>query len=202
MVFMTRDPKSPSGATNLWRIDSNNKELRQLTTGAFSLSPVCSPDGSSVYYIAANEKGGLQKVSIDGGPPKTLLPGDDIVPGIDISPSGKFIVGLVFSEIEGKVDIVDSESGKVIREFALDPRWGAGQCPRFTPDGKSVTYGVRINGVDNLWAQPLDGSPAHFITFFKSDQIVDFHWSPDGKKLAIVRGRTDSNVVLIREANP
>jgi serine/threonine protein kinase len=204
VVFMARDPKSASGATNLWRIDSTNKELRQLTTGAFSASPVCSPDGRSIYYVATNENGGLQKVSIDGGLPKTLLPGDDMFPGIDVSPNGKLIVGLVFGEIEGKVSILDSENGRIIKEFALDPRVtnGGGQSPRFTPDGRAVAYGVRINGVDNLWAQPLDGSPAHFITFFKSDRIVDFHWSPDGKELGIVRGRTESNVVLIRQANP
>jgi hypothetical protein len=72
----------------------------------------------------------------------------------------------------------------------------------FTPDGKAWAYVVHANGVDNIWAQPLDGSPAYPITFFSSDQISDFHWSPNGEKLGLVCGRTDSNVVLIREVNP
>jgi len=65
-----------------------------------------------------------------------------------------------------------------------------------------LAYIIHVNGVDNLWAQPLDGAPAYPITSFKSDEIYDFSWSPSGETLGIVRGRTDSNVVLIREAHP
>ena len=69
---------------------------------------------------------------------------------------------------------------------------------RFSHDGKSVVYPTRRNGVDNLWLQPLDGSPGRQITNFQSERIYDFHWSRDGKQLALVRGHTDSDVVLIR----
>ena len=50
--------------------------------------------------------------------------------------------------------------------------------------------------------QPLDGSPGKQITNFKSEQIVDFHWSFDGSKLVLVRGHTDSDVVLLQESKP
>jgi uncharacterized protein with WD repeat len=56
--------------------------------------------------------------------------------------------------------------------------------------------------VDNIWAQPIDGSRGFQVTSFTTDEITDFHWSPSGDRLGIVRGRTDSNVVLIRETNP
>ena len=36
----------------------------------------------------------------------------------------------------------------------------------------------------------------------KSEQINDFHWSFDGSKLGMVRGHTDSDVVLLEEAKP
>ena len=71
---------------------------------------------------------------------------------------------------------------------------------RFARDGRSVVYPVRENGVDNLWQQPLDGSKGKRITDFTSEQIFDFHWSFDGKQLALVRGHTDSDVVLIRDS--
>jgi Tol biopolymer transport system component len=69
---------------------------------------------------------------------------------------------------------------------------------RFARDGKSLVYTIRENGADNLWQQPLDGSPGKQLTSFKAEHIWDFHWSPDGSKLAMVRGHTDSDVVLIR----
>jgi eukaryotic-like serine/threonine-protein kinase len=53
--------------------------------------------------------------------------------------------------------------------------------------------------VDNLWLQPLDGSSGRQISQFNSEHILAFHWSPDGKSLAVLRGHTDSDVVLIRD---
>jgi eukaryotic-like serine/threonine-protein kinase len=70
----------------------------------------------------------------------------------------------------------------------------------FTPDGKAVAHIIRENGVDNIWAQPLDGSVGHRITNFTSEQMSSFHWSPDGKKLGILRGHSDSDVVLLQES--
>jgi len=73
---------------------------------------------------------------------------------------------------------------------------------RFTHDGKAVAYPFREQDVDNLWLQPLDGSPGKQITNFKSEHITDFHWSFDGSKLGLVRGHTDSDVVLLQESRP
>jgi Tol biopolymer transport system component len=73
---------------------------------------------------------------------------------------------------------------------------------QFTPDGKAVAYPVADNGVDNVWIQPIDGGPGHQITHFNSEQIFSFHWSPDGKNLGILRGHTDSDVVLLQDSHP
>ena len=54
--------------------------------------------------------------------------------------------------------------------------------------------------MDNLWLQPLDGSPGHQITNFPTEHIVNFHFSPDGKSLGILRDHLDSDVVLLRES--
>jgi Tol biopolymer transport system component len=70
----------------------------------------------------------------------------------------------------------------------------------FTPDSSAIAYPIRENGVDNVWTQPLNGTSGRQVTSFASDQITAFHWSPDGKSLGVLRGHTDSDVVLIREA--
>jgi Tol biopolymer transport system component len=42
---------------------------------------------------------------------------------------------------------------------------------RFTRDGKAVIYASPDQDADNLWLQPLDGSPGKQITNFKSERI-------------------------------
>ena len=70
---------------------------------------------------------------------------------------------------------------------------------QFTPDGKALAYPIRENSVDNIWVQPLDGAAGHQITHFTSEQIDAFHWSPDGKSLALLRGHSESDVVLLQQ---
>ena len=65
-----------------------------------------------------------------------------------------------------------------------------------------MVYALADQDSENLWLQTLDGSPGKQITNFKSEQIMDFHWSFDGSKLGMVRGHTDSDVVLLEESKP
>ena len=88
----------------------------------------------------------------------------------------------------------------------LDHRYGQMRnfSPRvqMMPGGKAAVYPINENGVDNLWVEPLDGSPGHLLTHFPSETISDFHWSPDGKTIAIIREHDDADVVLLKEGNP
>ena len=69
----------------------------------------------------------------------------------------------------------------------------------YTPDGKGIVYVVREKGVDNLWLQPLDGSPHRQISHFKKDRIFRFVFSPDGSKIALESGATESDAVLLHD---
>jgi Tol biopolymer transport system component len=71
----------------------------------------------------------------------------------------------------------------------------------FTPDGKALAFVVQEKGVDNVWVEPLDGTTAHPITNFASEEILDFRWPPDGKSLAVLRFNSSSDVVLMRDGN-
>jgi Tol biopolymer transport system component len=126
--------------------------------------------------------------------------------GIGISPDGKTLVyvvattNTVTANSTDKIALLDIATLRSPRMFDANPRISKGV--QFTADGKSVAYPVKENGVDNVWIQPVDGSPGHQITHFNSEQILSFHWSPDGKKLGILRGHTDSDVVLLQESKP
>ena len=122
---------------------------------------------------------------------------------MEISPDEKTLAYLIeFVNLESgagtpKIALLDLTTSAAPRLLDVNPHVSAG--PQFTPDGKAVAYPVRENGVDNVWIQPLDGSAGRQITKFDAEQILSFHWSPDGKSLGILRGHTDSDVVLLQE---
>jgi eukaryotic-like serine/threonine-protein kinase len=187
---------------NIWRMDSAGGNLVQLTKGNHDHHSVCSPDSRWVYFIEERDVGKLARVSIDGGVPQVIsgLPVSDSV--FDLSPDGKFAAFTTLEhsgEHKEKLVVLSTDSGQA-KLLELDRiRFG---LVRFSRDGKGVVYSIRENGVDNLWLQPLDGSKGRQITDFTSEHIYDFHWSFDGKQLAMVRGHNDSDVVLIRDARP
>ena len=186
------------GSVNIWRADVAGGNLKQLTDGKLDNYPVCSPDSRWVYFLNADAR--LAKVPIDGGTPQKLsdLPVDG---QFDISPDGATIAFDSFEHVgehKQRLALVSTENGETrkLLDFQRGPSTRLIRCSR---DGRSVVYGFRQNGIDNLWLQPLDGSPGKQLTWFKAERIWDFHWSWDGSKLALVRGHTDSDVVLMRE---
>jgi eukaryotic-like serine/threonine-protein kinase len=184
---------------NIWRADASGGNLKQLSKGKQDNYPVCSPDSHWVYYLDESA-GGLIRVSIDGGPPEKIV--DTTLSGMfDISPDGSTAVFPTIDHANGheeKLVLFDITTHQVRSALKFE-RERTGGYIRFAPDGKAVVYPVRQNGVDNLWQQPLDGSPGKYLSSFKAELIGDYHWSPDGSKLAMVRGHNDSDVVLMRD---
>ncbi|MGH9735463.1 MAG: protein kinase domain-containing protein [Candidatus Acidiferrales bacterium] len=185
------------GKVILWRMGADGTNPRQLTDDTNADTHFCSPDGRWVFYV--NEQAGpaLMRIPTDGGKADKFS-NLAIGSSSDISPDGK-LVAVTFEESQvEKIGILDSATGKLIRTLQLDPR-SAWTILSFSPDGKSVVYPVRASDVDNLWAQPLDGRPGHLLTDFTSEHILSFSWSPDGKKLALIRGHSSSDAVLFRD---
>jgi len=196
------DQFTPGGGSqsNIWRMDLSGSNLKQITQERQANHGVCSPDDKWVYYMAAGNEITLKRVPVDGGQSQTISALPIGGSQFDVSPDGKLAAfGTVAHTGEHKesLAIIDIASGQAkLLNFDHD-RWG---LVRFSPNSKAVVYPARENGVDNLWLQPLDGSKGRQITDFTSERIYDFHWSFDGKQLATVRGHTDSDVVLIRDA--
>jgi len=189
-----------TGDQNIWRIDSAGSNLKQLTTGKRDHHALCSPDSRWVYYMEQKDEGKLVRTSIDGGASQIVSALPISMDGtFDLSPDGKLAVFATLEhsgEHKERLALIATDSGQAkLVEFER-PRFG---LVRFARDGKAVVYPTRQNGVDNLWAQPLDGSKGKQVTDFTSENIYDFHWSFDGKQLAMVRGHTDADVVLIRD---
>ena len=191
-----------SSDQNIWRTDSSGGNLIQLTHASNDTYPVCSPDSQWVYYVTEGEQGKLARVAIDGSHPKTIsdVPVSSSALTFDVSPDGKLAAFPTIEhsgEHKERLAMVGTETGKVVMKDLQKLRFG---MLHFSPDGKAIVYPTREGGVDNLWEQPLDGSAGKQLTNFTSEHIWDFRWAPDGKQLGLIRGHTDSDVVLIRDA--
>jgi Tol biopolymer transport system component len=209
------------GGTNqghIWRANADGSNPKQLTNGNFDSYPVCSPDGKWVYYYDGIGPHYSMRVPLEGGQPEPV-PASGVHgmygfgAGEAISPDGKrLIFGADVNTPDNpqgvsKLALVTLDSSSPSSPILLqpDPRLATGggtgftNAMTFTPDGKSVAYIVRDQGVDNIFVQPLDGSAGHQITNFTSEHIAEFQWSPDGKTLAVARAQNTSDVVLLRE---
>ena len=190
--------RSGKVAQNLWRMDSNGTNLKQLTFGPNESEPECTRDGQWVFYVDRGDNKAIRRVSIEGGDPETLV--KEATWGWSVSPDGKTIVSMEVRELDHRLVLrFDSVEDKQTNYHDLDPR--ASPPLAFTPDPKAVVFLVREKNIDNLWEQPLDGSPARRLTHFPSEQIARFRFSPDGTKLAIERGHVESDAVLLRDTS-
>jgi Tol biopolymer transport system component len=50
-----------------------------------------------------------------------------------------------------------------------------------------------------LWLQPLDGKPHRQLTHFKTNRTFRYAFSPDGSKIAMECGQTESDAVLLHD---
>ena len=89
---------------------------------------------------------------------------------------------------------VTLDGGEPLKTFDVPPTT---PFYEWTLDGRAVAYINSQHGVSNIFTRPLDGGKPLQLTDFKADRIFSFAFSPDGRQLAISRGTTNDDVVLI-----
>jgi Tol biopolymer transport system component len=181
---------------NIWRTDASGRNPTQLTFGRNERNAQCSPDGKWVYFVAAVENQAVKRVPIEGGTAETII--DDPSDGYTLSPDGKMVASLDVREEDHKLVLnLLTIADKKRTERDIDQR--ASDPMTFAPDGKAIVYAVREKGVDDLWLQPLDGSPHRQLTHFTAERIARFRFSFDGSQIAVERGHNDSDAVLLTD---
>jgi Tol biopolymer transport system component/predicted Ser/Thr protein kinase len=127
---------SASGAYDLWLMDADGKNRRQLTADAASdFDPVVSPDGKFILFTT-NRSGiyNIWRIDIDGSKARQLTgPGECYGPSI--SPDGTWFV--FSSWAKGPVLIMKepTEGGESVQLSETN-----GSSPSISPDGTLVAY--------------------------------------------------------------
>lgn len=95
---------------------------------------------------------------------------------LDVSPDGKTIV----FDLLGDIHTLPLKGGKakLIRgghAFEIQPR--------FSPDGKQISFTSDAGGADNIWVMNADGSDARQVTKEDFRLLNNAVWTPDGEYL-------------------
>jgi len=185
-----------TGRQHLWRIDIDGKHPLELTHGESDSEPSISPDGKWIVYDTRDrEKHELLRTGIDGGEPVRVL---DAISGSAIfSPDGKWLAFFYRAEAAApnKIALMPYPSGpvRVIKDLPAYYGWFV-----WTTDGQGLAYSAKQGG-GNIWIQPIDGSAARQLTHEKTNPVVAFQWSRDGRRLAYASGSQTSDVVLVSD---
>jgi serine/threonine protein kinase len=195
----------------IWKADIDGKNAvrlsRQASMGDFR--PQVLPDNKTVVFERRLDnimKAKLMKVSIDGGDEQPVFgesQTSDAFP--NVSDDGKRLAfttqlfdakNLTFQNIlkiaEIKETGVEPPKEAKIGNISWNYRWAK--------DGKTLTY-MGVEGIPNIFDFAVDGnnSKPRQLTNFNSGMILNFDWTNDGKRLFIVRGIFNSDLILIKD---
>ncbi|HMD83865.1 MAG TPA: protein kinase [Terriglobia bacterium] len=194
--FIAFSQRNPTSGASIWRMDIEGGNLQRLTQGKEDSTPAISPDG--LWVVFSRQEGGnpvLMKVPSAGGPASQLADYELSAP--TISPDGKWIA-CVYAAPQNQPDslaIIPFAGGHPAKVFPLPST--ATTPLHWTPDAHAITFINSVNGVGNVWEQPLGGGPPKAVTHFTSDRIFWYDWSRDGR-LAFSRGTKQTDAVLIK----
>jgi eukaryotic-like serine/threonine-protein kinase len=183
----------------IWRMNADGGGLKELVRNAGQFAyPQISPDGQWVYYSSPDPSSKLVmwRVPIDGGTPEQLTRKETNY--ADLSPDGSLLLYYYREspDAPAKIELAPSAGGEPVR--VIDSPKDTYEA-RWAPDGRALVVRKDTENVSNLWTLPLDGGKLRPLTDWKSDKIFWVAWSRDGRQLAVARGDTFYDVMLIKD---
>ena len=190
-----------AGGQQIWKMNIDGGEPHPLTSERiFWMST--SPDGRWVMFTKGSHPtsdASLWKLPLGVAAAQPIKICDFAATKPVVSPDGNQVAfGFLDKEEKlkspWKIGVMSMIDGGSLRVFDL-PAFR--QIVQWTPDGKALSYIKNVINVSNIWIQPLDGSRAKQITDFKTERLVNFAWSKDGKHMAVARGGFTNDAFLI-----
>ncbi|MGO9519905.1 MAG: TolB family protein, partial [Candidatus Korobacteraceae bacterium] len=193
-------PNRETKALNVFRLDLQNDTVAAATKGKVDQNPVCSPDSKVVLYtVLERGRESLMELTVRGGETKQVS--DRLINFAVLSPDGSQIAAL---GVEGQganatpvIEILPAQGGLPVKSFPPS-RFISGLF-QFSADGLSLYYPVTEKGVSNILVQPIAGGPPTLATNFDDLVIYGYNYDWKSKRLAVARGRTNSDIVLITQ---
>jgi serine/threonine protein kinase/Tol biopolymer transport system component len=199
------------GGVHLWRRDLHHPNAKpsrltsskknQSTPDKVENQPSISPTGDWIIFTSITD--GFQtlwKVSLKGGEPIQIT--KNPARNASMSRDGRIVCEYQIQSGPSKwkwiIAILD-QNGNVIRSFddiqnKTPVRWGK--------EDNSILYVKEQNGVEDVWEKKIqDGGIDTRVSHFEAERILAFALSPDGNRVACLRGHQKySQIMLMRLA--
>ncbi len=187
---------------NIWVMNSDGSNRRQLTNDGISHHPRWSPDGRRIAFVSGTTERDIFLMNADGSGRRNLTnrPGDDIRP--TWAPDGSRIA---FERFYLQTSPVRVESGIFVMNadgsgLAPLPNTETDSAPDWSPDGRQIAF-VQTKAI---WLMSADGGNRRPLSEGGLPYTLDPVWSPDGSRIAFgsippmsIRGRQDIYVFEI-----
>jgi TolB protein len=186
------------GSSDLWKLIPGMAYPERLTTSPGNKEhPCASPDGRWIAYTLVNEKGEfLHVMRSDGTGDHLLHPKLTELYAASYhaawSPDGKRIAAVFETRRnQGLIGIadMDPETGTARNIQTLELPYESPHCPRWSPDGRFITYEAVSDGNWQLWVCNSDGSNRRRLTNDPFNQRTAA-WSDDGKFLYFIKDQS------------
>lgn len=206
---VTRDGKTIAFSSNrnnnwnIWLMNTDGTNQRRLLENGMQWGAYCSKlENSFFFYGIVNKKEGIWKVPLIGGEPTFIWDKSPFPP--NISPDEKQLAYSLWNEDRKrleqeiytlatgkaeKVDLPDTAVGEDRKEPSL----------KWTPDGRNISFLNEEKTNINIWIKSLTGGKLKKVSNFNENRVFGYDWSPDGKKILVLRGVVSTDVVLIKE---
>jgi serine/threonine protein kinase/Tol biopolymer transport system component len=178
-----------SGNHEIWIMDPDRSNRRQLTLGGGSFWPAVSADGRFVFFVSTRARGqNTWRMDIDGNNAKQLTTSNaDVWP--HSTPDGRWVVYASLAPDRMtlcKVPVDGGVTRQMSKNFASQPVT--------SPDGKLLAFRVSNTGVVITPFRNSEFNDGDSIAHFDilSYGATPYQWSPDGRALCYV---ADSDAV-------
>jgi Tol biopolymer transport system component len=168
IIDVAKFPPAEEGAINVFTMDGDGSNVRQVTSGAFQDQRPCfSPDGKTIVFASNRKSGGgdfhLWTVSADGSKEPKLLNPDVLGYRPWFSADGKWIY--FFTDTGGgrhQICRMPADGGDYTI-FKNDDA-GLSHGPFVDPGGEVLLMHSNRSGIWNIWELPLDSvSPPRML---------------------------------------
>ncbi|MBI1760290.1 MAG: protein kinase [Acidobacteria bacterium] len=188
-----------SGRSALWQMSLTNGQPKLLAEPeGVATYAQHTPDGQWIVFKLSREgRTTLWKIPSAGGAPVQISASPNAM--FAISPDGHLVASGIYDETNSvtKLTLTPLRDENPVRLLDF-PTWAISSI-RWMPDGRGLTYIDRRGPGQNLVNLPFTGGSAKPLTDFPSGIIYYFDWSRDGKWLALARGNSTDDLVLLSD---
>lgn len=194
-----------TGNSQIWRMRPDGSEQTQVTFGEKETNefPQISPDGNFLYFVRKGRNAtAIWRRTLADSHEETLAVEGGLTPDsfLTLSPDGKLLATCeLASQTSGEepsqeyvIAIVTTERAERPKKIRLPQNWAV-----FAPDSSAIDFIDNKDGNAAAYRIRLDDLSRTLLFEAKGSYIAGLAWSPDGRSLAISRGKRETDAVLI-----